>query len=418
MPIRELRPDEELDAPKVRELRPDEELDQPGMSFGEKIYKGVVAPTVEMGGLILGGTAGAAAGGPFTSLAGAGLGYAGARRLTKAGSVALGYEQPEKPIEAFTQAGKDVVSGVTAEMGGQVIGRGAGKIIEKGGKIKESIARKFYESAIKPVPSLKTSIREQAITTGLENAVSGKGYRPTEKHLYKVSKDISNLVNQADDIVKSASKTGDTVSVDKIASSIDDLAKEYAKGPFPVDDIVKLQQLKREFIETHGNKIPVAKALEMKKYIYEVAKKHYEAAKRIGPVAVDPIKIDTEKSIARAIRTELEELYPVTGPINRQVSKQIEFGKVLERAANRVGNRELFSFFDFMGGTIGGVVGGGHGAAAGALLTKVGTGAQAKSVIAKELMKSRIPIALKMSILEQATKYGIIWRQDQKEQEE
>ena len=67
-------------------------------SLGQKIYQGVVSPTVEGLGLLGGGAGGLALGGPFGAIVGAGGGYTAARSLTKAGDVLLGYSKPETPV--------------------------------------------------------------------------------------------------------------------------------------------------------------------------------------------------------------------------------------------------------------------------------------------------------------------------------
>jgi len=387
-------------------------------SLGKKIYQGVISPTVEGLGLIGGGILGAPAG-PIGAVGGAALVYTAARSLTKAGDVLLGYSKPETPIESLTRGGKDILTGAVSEMTGQIGGAVLNKAIPVISKAKNKIAHKLYESAIKPVPSLKSSVREKAIATGLENAEkSGIGlkgqapfvkytpaaYRPTEAHVQRVSANVFKILEKSDNIVRTAAKHGDDIPTSKLVNAIDDLAKEYKSGPFYKAELQKLDSLKQELIKNHGNRIPVDKALIMKKHIYETAKSAYESAKKMGYTGIDPIKVNTEKAIARAIRIELEDMYPATATLNKEVGKQIEFGKVLEQAAHRVGNREMFSLFDFLGATTGGAVGGVPGAAVGGLLAKVATGAQVKSFIAKEIYKARIPWVVKKELLTQVTK--------------
>lgn len=103
-------------------------------SLGQKIYQGVVSPTIEAGGMIAGGILGAPAG-PIGAVGGAAGGYTIAKSLTKAGDVALGYSKPETPIEALKRSGENILEGATMEMGGQFAGKAIGasaKLIGKG----------------------------------------------------------------------------------------------------------------------------------------------------------------------------------------------------------------------------------------------------------------------------------------------
>ena len=142
----------------------------------------------------------------------------------------------------------------------------------------------------------------------------------------------------------------------------------------------------------------------MKKAIYQYAEKYYKT----GRTAIEPAKVEAEKGIARAIRQELEDMYPATAPLNKEASKQIELGKVLEKAAGRVGNKELFSLFDFLGGTTGGLVGGGGGMAAGGFVSRIFTGPQTKSIIAKQIMRAQLPGPVKTDVLRQLSRYGTV----------
>ena len=384
----------------------------PTPSLGEKAFN-VIAPTVELGALTAGGIAGAPLG-PLPAVGGAGLAYSGARRITQGVGSLLGYRPTESPLEAFTAAGQDVLTGAAAEMTGQII-----QPIYYGAKAKlGQLARKLYESAIKPVPSLPTVQREAAITKGLERAAVGKPYRPTEKHLFETWKEINNLVKEADDIVTASAGKGDTISLKQLADSIDKVTARFRQGPFSKGDIAKLTAFKRQLLGKYGindpvntsmiptqydKLIPVDEALGMKKFIYRMAEKYYN---RPG-MSIAPAKVEAEKAVARAIKVELEALYPATKPLNEEASKLIDFGKILERAANRTGNRELFSIFDFLGGATGAAVSGGPGAIAGGLLSHITTNPQAKAILAKEIYKASVPNIVKVQLLGQLTRMGM-----------
>ena len=83
--------------PKDLSSYSDEELKQiasKDKSWGQFIYQDIVSSMVEAGGAIAGGIVGSGVTPIAGTVIGAGLGYAGAKRLTKGGGVALGYEDP------------------------------------------------------------------------------------------------------------------------------------------------------------------------------------------------------------------------------------------------------------------------------------------------------------------------------------
>lgn len=388
----------------------DDELpkDKP-MSFGEKAFN-VIAPTVELGALTAGGIVGAPLG-PVPAAGSAGLAYSGARRLTQGTGALLGYRPTESPLEAFTSAGQDVLTGAAAEMGSQII-----TPIYLGAKAKLGhLAKKLYESSIKPVPSLPASQREAVLQTGLERAAVGKSYRPKDKHLFETWKEVNSLVQQADDIVSASAGQGDVISLKQLAGSIDDVAGRFKQGPFSKSDISKLTSYRNQLLSKYGitkptnaamipaeydKVIPAQEALAMKKFIYRMAEKYYNKP----GMSIAPAKIEAEKAVARAIKMELEELYPATKALNEEASKLIDFGKVLERATNRTGNRELFNIFEFLGGATGATIAGGPGAVGGGLLSYTVSNPQFKSILAKHIYKASVPDIVKVQMLSQLTR--------------
>lgn len=131
-------------------------------SLGEKLYRGVIAPTVEAGGTIVGGIVGSGVTPIAGTVAGAGLGYAGAKRLTKGGAVLLGYDKQETLGQAFAEFGKDIPVGAAYEMGGQVGGKILPPVFQAGKKAGQWIGRKAGEAigalekaapTVKPAPT-------------------------------------------------------------------------------------------------------------------------------------------------------------------------------------------------------------------------------------------------------------------------
>lgn len=90
-----------------------------------------IAPTVEALGAVGGGAMGSI-GGPMGTLAGAGLGYAGAKELIQAADKYAGYAPQETMGQSTARVARNALEGATMEAGGRVLGQGLGYV---GGKI-------------------------------------------------------------------------------------------------------------------------------------------------------------------------------------------------------------------------------------------------------------------------------------------
>ena len=144
--------------------------------------KTVLSPILEglgmAGGAILG-----AAGGPATSILGAGLGYGAASSLGKAADVALGNAPAETAGQAVARGTKDVLTGATMEVGGraaapilakgaQMVGKGVGKVADLF-SIPEQTAARIVRDAIGPdLPLVKNALAENpyGMTAGQASA--------------------------------------------------------------------------------------------------------------------------------------------------------------------------------------------------------------------------------------------------------
>jgi len=104
-------------------------------SFYQKWVKPIAEPVIEALGLVGGGIAGTPAG-PLGAIAGAGLGYAGAKQAYRTAEELAGVSEPAPLPEQLVRTGKEVATGAAYEMGGQIAGKtisaGAGGIKKAG----------------------------------------------------------------------------------------------------------------------------------------------------------------------------------------------------------------------------------------------------------------------------------------------
>jgi hypothetical protein len=109
----------------------------PNLSTGQKIYQNIVrpvlAPTVEMGGAVVGGVSGLPLG-LGGAVAGSGLGYGMAKEAINLADIYLGGQQPRQGVQAVVEPVRNVVEGATYEAGGRVVApyvaKGVNKLID------------------------------------------------------------------------------------------------------------------------------------------------------------------------------------------------------------------------------------------------------------------------------------------------
>jgi hypothetical protein len=106
-----------------------------------------VTPTVEALGAVGGGAAGSL-GGPLGAVAGAGLGYAGAKELLKFADTLAGEGGPKESMaQAGVRQAKTALEGATMEAGGRVIGQGLGYVAGKIADMRQIPQQKAAEIA-------------------------------------------------------------------------------------------------------------------------------------------------------------------------------------------------------------------------------------------------------------------------------
>ena len=146
-------------------------------SIGERV-RSVAYPVAEAVGAGLGGLVGTGVG-PAGTVAGASLGYAGVKGLENIIDQYTGAAQPETLGQAAARTARDVATGATYEMGGQLLGRGlsaaAGAMAKnvKAPTVQEvrANANKAYESAKQSGATFDVSTPASNILTKIQNEI-------------------------------------------------------------------------------------------------------------------------------------------------------------------------------------------------------------------------------------------------------
>jgi hypothetical protein len=258
----------------------------------------------------------------------------------------LGYKKPVDVVERSLQSAKDVATGQTMEMGGQVIGKG----LEVGGQYLAGKASRWYESALKIPPSVPNEIRKKIVQTGIEGQ-----YYPTQNGLARLQGDIESLNHQIANSVDKASATGSKIDMGDVVQRIDQLKGFYNRLPPDRAKVFtdQLDELQSQYLS--GGEITQKAAQNMKQTIYALHKKHYGEMKTLA--------IEGDKAIARGLKEELVKLNPELATLNAKDSALINLEEVLERAVNRTRNYDVVKLGDTIMTTTGAVLGGAPGAA-------------------------------------------------------
>lgn len=294
------------------------------------------------GGAAIGATAtspsgpGAIAGG----VAGAGLGYAGARQALSDIDVALG----NKPAVSIPQAARDAVSdvgtGAAMEAGGQIAGKAMSSLV--------SSAPRLYESAMKPSTTLKAAERAKRVSTALQEGI------PVSKAGLQKSKDIiAGLNKEISTRVKDYSSA--TISRDLALQPVEQLkAQSVIKNINPKDDLKTItrymEDIQGKMVSgksglrmipgTQPEQIPLPQAQQFKQTLNKELNQYY-ANLKAGKVTPQPALAQTKAAMAQGLREEITKALPELKNLNARESSLIELNKTLERSVNRISNREL-----------------------------------------------------------------------------
>ncbi len=205
----------------------------------------------------------------------------------------------------------------------------------------EKTAYNIYEQALKVPPSVKGSVRDRAIKTGLEGEilVSEKGLGKLQGNIDQINRQIADAIDNMKQTKNVTSEVG-TIDMKEVVKRIDDLKKFYQNLPPEVSKeyIAPLSEMQRKYAS--AGVITPAEAQKMKQTLYALNRKHYgELSSTIT---------EGNKAIARGLKEELVKQHPELSTLNATDSDLINLEKYLERAVNRIGNREALNLSDIM----------------------------------------------------------------------
>lgn len=332
-----------------------------------------------------GTTGGAAVGGlvpvPGATLALAGAGYAGSKRVAD-------YILDEKSDNSLSGIGKDVAIGSVMQGAGNIIGKipgvkqilspeaaNAGKVPVVSGMM-DKAASTVAEKTLKVPPSgviggVKVN-REQAVKTMLDNDI-----RVTKGGLERVKGIMDDLGDKMDTAI--ASNPNAIIKTDDVLGPVNEL-KNFASNTVNGKSFArKIDKVISDFKKQHGDEITVEQAQAIKKNTNAFLRKSYGELK--------PVTEEATKQIVRGLKDRIVQEIPEIAEINLKYGEMANLERVLERAVNRTGNWDWFSLSAGMAGSI---VGGATGN-----VVKAGEAVGAWRLLKSPVVQSQIAFMLK-----------------------
>lgn len=264
--------------------------------------------------------------------------------------------QLEKAGENFQEGKYGAGAGTSVGIGLNLAGPEALGDIKASLPEARSLAAKMYQSALKPSTTLSAAERARAVGTGLEY-----GIPVSESGVKQIGGLIDDLNSK---IAAEVANSPKTVNKFQVASRLSPTAQRFATQVTPESDLNAVAETGNEFLRNQPNEIPAAQAQAIKQGTYQQL-----SSKSYGELR--SATIESQKALARGIKEELANQFPELSKLNAQDSRLLQLQPLIERAINRIGNRNILSLGGKVAGAGGAAAGGAPGAAAAMILHEV-----------------------------------------------
>ena len=251
----------------------------------------------------------------------------------------------------------------------------------------------LYESAAKFRTTLQKSEREAIVKTALDKQIL-----PTYKGLDKLNDKINGLNIQIQGLIDKAEATNTTIPLDTLFKDFADLHEKARLSGTPVQARNAIRNIRKQIEEANSKIVKSKKTIQKPSIIVDESGQPFlvkkektvktRVPKRLSPaeyqrlkqniykeiatyyssVANSPASVKAQKAVARQAKIALEELIPEIKGLNKAEGDLLALKKEIDRAATRIGNRDILSLGTTAKAAGGGVVAGGAGLATGLAL--------------------------------------------------
>lgn len=222
----------------------------------------------------------------------------------------------------------------------------------------EKVAKRLYQSALKPAPSMEQAEREAILKTGLR-----EGIILDPNVVDNVQGRIEALNKQIGDEIATRSQNGAVVDPTAVAKYTDRSKNTFTSQATPEADLAAVQSAKNEFLRTNSKAapytkirpgtaeaegtfvpegegvnqvpqdIPLADAQRMKQGTYRKLRDSYGEQSTATR--------ETLKDIARGLKDKIVEAFPEISGLNAREGSLLGLEASLQRFVGREGNKQL-----------------------------------------------------------------------------
>ena len=231
--------------------------------------------------------------------------------------------------------------------------------------IPKSVPEILYKSGAKWSTTLTSKERAAITNTALSNEInlSIKGLEKLEGMIGDFRSKVSSKIDQISQPGQLGFYKFDPKDFFKDFSKLYDEALLSGR---PMTNIKTLDRIKKEITTALRTYKPQGlnpdEVQKIKVKIYDDLGKYYSQAKE------SPMSVKGQKTVARAAKEELESLIPEIKMLNANEGALLELKDALQRASNRITNRDIIGIGTPIKGAMGAATGGVPGAAAGVAL--------------------------------------------------
>ncbi len=316
----------------------------------------IVKPTMEYGGMAIGGATGALAGGGVASAISApilaGGGYAlGRRGYRELESGLYGTKEPRSEESVGRTLG-EIKEGALLEVGGQALGKGIGTIAKS--TVPESIMSRTMKM---PPGSLKAESREKVLETMVRQEKLPLG----KKTLPKMNEMIAEIDDGIAKTLENISSQGGSIDANSMSRALDKLKTRFANRSNPKEYYDVIDSVKQDYIShsfVNRGQLSLSDAQKLKKGTYEEIQAYYGKLHKpeTGRVGIkNDIEAQAKAEVAKTLRQEVLNHPDVPESIRKSMGKEaglMNARKWVERAVNRGQNLDPINLSGMLFGVL------------------------------------------------------------------
>ena len=213
-------------------------------------------------------------------------------------------------------------------------------------KMAGKAAMGLYESAAKILPSMTSEERSKRILTALRDRILPVGQKSIDQ--------LDKFTNEMDDIVGVAltkrTVLGDVIPTGNIKEAARAKLSQMESSSIFGADIAKSLRSELAAVEALPDYITPSKALTFRRDLNQRLNGYFERAKKSGLTNVESSENKFVADVRKNLNNNIYDLVPELRELGKRESEIIGLKQTVERATNRVGNKDILSIGSLIAG--------------------------------------------------------------------